>query len=666
MTAIYLPSQHVSVQDLPLDPATRAEVLADIVATAIALQQPDGNFEDPAADDDIGDMSLGVVSLLCLAWQRGDRRDEELIESARRGVDHFFRERVYRTDNPGEAFLRRRDTGLPYARYMPGEGEHPFGDWPSTVWAMLHAVNIIELGEGLLTAKQHDDVTELAVGYWWWLTDASLFNPQQTANQAIGAVAAGLTLARLLRGQGRSDEAEMIAVHAERWYGDEVAALRVFDRGQALPTEHGAGHDQNYVPISLTFLAKAYQESGDESYLRDGDQIARHLDKRLSTRGFDFGGPRYSEQHSGFEGTLGLKYFSRRIGADLGRYLGDRRAAYHWPAKNGAPSGHFAFATVWLLQDETEWFRVGPEPRQSPYSIRSGRTSVSLDNQLTPYVVDAADAIVIEAVADYQHGIGPVLQYPDGSRMLLQRPLGPMRSRDAVSGDVAAKLVTKAVVTRDQVMVSVQQLIVCDGERVHIVAVLDRSGLPADASLEFLAGLPYLQEIDASQRKIVSVSAPQSGTHFGLGIPEAVLATTDAITAGKLAIRSAGKLRVVNPPSGPNYFNNPRTIGLTQEQLAFSLAADPRGYGDPDSGWHRVAGTNLVLAGPVPDAPDGLAVFAVSYGPASAETPDYAVTAEPTEDGVLITTPQFTALIGHPAGDEHGEPVLTLTTPDET
>ena len=104
--------------------------------------------------------------------------------------------------------------------------------------------------------------------------------------------------------------------------------------------------------------------------------------------------------------------------------------------------------------------------------------------------------------------------------------------------------------------------------------------------------------------------------------------------------------------------------GLTQEQLAFSLAADPRGYGDPDSGWHRVAGTNLVLAGPVPDAPDGLAVFAVSYGPAS-DTSDYAVTAEPTEDGVIISTTQFSALIGYPAGDEHGEPILTLTTPDE-
>ena len=660
MTAIYLPSQHASVHDLPLDPKTRTQVLTDIVAAAIEKQQADGNFEDPAADDDIGDMSLGVISLLCLAWNVGIRRDEQLIDSARRGADHFFRERVYRTDNPGEAFLRRRDSGLPYARYMPGTGEHPFGDWPSTVWAMLHAVNVIELGEGLLTDEQYAQVTELAVGYWSWLTEASMFNPQQTANQAIGSIAAALTLARLLRGQGRAAEAEQITADAHRLYRDEIRAERVIDRGFALPTEHGAGHDQNYVPISLTFLAKAYEESGDQGFLEDGDEIARHLETRLSVRGFDFGGPRYSEQHSGFEGTFGLRYFGRRIGADLGRYLGDRNCQYHWPAKNGAPSGHFAFATVWLLQDDAEWFRRGGEPHQTSYSVRSGRTSVTLTGQLTPYVLDAADSAVIEAVADRQHGIGPVLQYPDGSRMLLTRPLGPMRSQDAVAGHLAAKLITKPVVTRDQVLVSVQQLVVCDGERVHLVAVVDRGGLPADASLEFLAGLPYLESSDSQQRKIVSVSPAADPSPFGLGVADAVLTTSGTITAGQLTIRAAGKLRVVNPPDGPTYFNSPRTVGLTLEKVSFALADDPRGYGDPDSGWHRVTGTNLVLASPLTDAPGGLAVFAVSYGPAT-DPAAYRVTAEAASNGVRVHTPEFSALIGHPSGDEQGEPILTLT-----
>src|SRR5262249_22638513 len=153
-------------------------------------------------------------------------------------------------------------------------------------------------------------------------TGASVFNPQQTANQAIGAVAAGLALGRLLPDASIVDKAMSL-------YHSEISAHRIVDRGFRLPTEHGAGHDQNYLPISLTFLARAYQVSGQECFLRDGDEIARHLECRLSARGFDFGGPRYSEQHCGCEGMLGLRFFGNRIGADLGRYLGDRRVAYY-------------------------------------------------------------------------------------------------------------------------------------------------------------------------------------------------------------------------------------------------------------------------------------------------------------------------------------------------
>lgn len=149
---------------------------------------------------------------------------------------------------------------------------------------------------------------------------------------------------------------------------------------------------------------------------------------------------------------------------------------------------------------------------------------------------------------------------------------------------------------------------------------------------------------------------------FGLGIPNAELnVASGTITAGLLSIRAAAPLRVINPPNGPAYFNSPRTIGLTLEQVSFALAADPRGYGDPDSGWHRVAATNLVLAAPIPDAPADRAVFAVSYGPSS-DPATYNVTAEAApNNAVQIHTPNFSAVIGHPSGDEQGEPTLTLT-----
>jgi hypothetical protein len=653
---VYLPSQHASAHALPDDAASLAAELAAAVRAAIAQQQPDGNFEDPAADDDIGDMGLGVLSLLCLAWHRGDRRDEELTASARSGADYFLSERVYRTDNPGEPFLRIRHSGLPYARYMPGTGEHPFGDWPSTTWALLHAVNVLELGEGLLTGDQYAQIGELAQGYWRWLTEVSIFNPQQTANQAVGCIAGGLMLARHLRTHGDEESGARVADAAMRLYATEIQAERVLDRGYELPLEHGAGHDQNYVPISLTFLAQAHRVSGDPCFLEDGEQIARHLDARLSARGFDYGGPRYSEQHCGAEGMLGLRTFSRLIRSDLGRYLADRRVAYYPAAGHGGPSGHFAFASVWFWQDEGAWYRDGHAPRCTPYSVRGRRASVSYTAQSTPYLVDAGGTSVIEAIADRQHGIGPVVRYADGSTLLMTRPLGPLRTRDLVDGDFAAKLVTKAVVTREQVMISVQQLAICDDEHVYMVAVFDRSGLPQDAEVAFLAGLPYVEEAEGKQQKIVAVGAPD-GAPFDLGLPGATVQAA-ALHAGGLLLRSAGGLRVENPPEGTAYFNSPQTLGLTQEQAAFALADDPRGYGNPDSGWQRVAGSNLVLAEPLPMPDSNRAVFVLCYGPHG--EPEFTVAAEAAAGGVTVRTPAFTAFIGDPAGDGHGEPALWL------
>lgn len=656
MDPVLLPSQHASVHDLPDDRAHLDTVLADAVRLALAVQQADGNFEDPGADDDIGDMGLGVVSLLCLAGRQA--RSADLVRALRRGVDFFFGHRVFREDNPGEPFYRIRNSGLPYARYMPGAGEHPFGDWPSTVWAMLHAVNILELGEGLLTAAQYAELTELALGYWRWLTEASLFNPQQTGNQAIGAIVAGLMLGRHLGAVARVKEGKQVTAAAMRLYTDVIRPSRVTDRGFALPVEHGAGHDQNYLPISLSFLAQAYRVTADRLFLDDGVELARHLDCRLSARGFDYGGPRYSEQHVGAEGMLGLRFFSGRIQSDLGRYLGDRRVAYYPVAATGAPSGHFAFTTVWLHQDDSEWYREPENPVVTPYSLRGGRASVSLTGSWTPYLIDAGDTALIESVVDGQHGIGPLLRSADGRRLLLTRPLGPVRTRDARDGHLVAKLVTKAVVTGGQVMLPVQQLSVCDGERVLLFCVLPRTGLPRDATLEFLCGLPYAESFGAHQRKIVAVAEP-GGASLDLGVPGAMLHTNGSLSAGGMSISSGAGLRIVNPPPGPTSFNSPETLGLTQEQLAFSLADDPRGYGNPDSGWRRVTDTNHVLAEPLAGTPPELAVFAVRYSPAD-DVP-FQVGVRTTAGGLIVGTPEFSAMIGEPAGDEHGEPILRLT-----
>lgn len=193
---MHLPRQRGPLHDLPDSPEAYDAVLADVVEQALARLTPEGNLEHPDSVDDIGDTSLGITSLLALAWQRG--KDPRLPEAVHRSLAFHLRERVYTEDNPGYPNLRVRNSGLPYARYTLATGAHPIGDWPSTVWALLQAVNVLDLADGLVDDTQRARLLEVARGYWRWLTEATFFNPQEAGNQAIGCVVGGLMLARQL------------------------------------------------------------------------------------------------------------------------------------------------------------------------------------------------------------------------------------------------------------------------------------------------------------------------------------------------------------------------------------------------------------------------------------------------------------------------------------
>jgi hypothetical protein len=45
------------------------------------------------------------------------------------------------------------------------------------VWALLQAVNVLDLAEGLVEDEQRAELVEVAHGYWRWLTEATFFNP---------------------------------------------------------------------------------------------------------------------------------------------------------------------------------------------------------------------------------------------------------------------------------------------------------------------------------------------------------------------------------------------------------------------------------------------------------------------------------------------------------
>ncbi|MFF3201129.1 hypothetical protein [Streptomyces sp. NPDC002962] len=605
---MHLLHQRGPLHDLPDTPQAYDDVLADVTEQALRRLTPQGNLEHPDCVDDIGDTSLGITSLLALAWQR--TKDPRLPEAVHRSLAFHLRERVYRDDNPGYPNLRVRGCGLPYARYTLAAGAHPVGDWPSTVWALLQAVNVLDTADGLVPDEQRAELLELARGYWSWLTEATFFNPQEAGNQAIGCVVGGLMLARHLPPR----DGEPVRARALALYSEEIRARRVRDRGALLPPEHGGAYDNNYGPISLSFLAQAHRISGEEVFAEDGEALARYLDARLTGGGFDNGGPRYSEQHSAFESVLGLRYFGARIGADLGRYRGDSRWARHAVKADGGVDGHFAWMLVWQIQDTTRWHRE-PSTGSARHQLRSGTVSVAFDDRMTPALVEAAGTYYLPAAVDRQHGFGPVT---DG--FLLCRPMGEVRVRDARAGGLTAKLVTKPVVGRDHVLRSVRSLYVTDGATLWTTVAVER----LDGTPYLLAGLPYAEDDGDRVRR----------TAHG-------------------AVSSPGGLRLTHPEAqGAEHFD--ARAELTQQEAAFALAADPRGYGNPDEGWSHLVSSTALEAGPLPDAPDDLHVFAVRHG---TQEP-FTVSVEWAEEGLTVRTDAFTAVLG--PDDAHAEPTLTL------
>lgn len=605
---VHLPHQRGPLHDLPDTPQAYDAVLADVTEQALSRLTPRGSLEHPDCVDDIGDTSLGITSLLALAWQR--TKDPRLPEAVRQSLAFHLRERVYRDDNPGYPNLRVRGSGLPYARYTLAPGAHPIGDWPSTVWALLQAVNVLDAADSTVPDDQRAELLEVARGYWKWLTEATFFNPQEAGNQAIGCVVGGLMLARHLS----REEGERVRARALALYADEIRAHRVRDRGALLPPEHGGAYDNNYGPISLSFLAQAHRISGEQVFAEDGEALARYLDARLTGGGFDNGGPRYSEQHSAFESVLGLRYFGARIGADLGRYRGDSRWARYAAKEDGGVDGHFAWMLVWQIQDTSRWHRA-PSTGPARHQLRAGTVSVAFDDRMTPAVVEAAGTYYLAAAVNRQHGFGPVT-----GGFLLCRPMGAVRVRDTRADGLTAKLVTKPVVGRDHVLRYVRSLYVTDGTTLWTTVAVER----LDGAPYLLAGLPYAEDDGDRVRR----------TAHG-------------------AVSSAGVLGLAHPDAqGAEHFD--ARAGLTQEQAAFALAADPRGYGNPDEGWRHLVGSTALEAGPIADAPDDLHVFAVRYGSSEPLT----ASARRGEDGLTVRTDAFTAVLG--PDDEQGEPTLAL------
>ncbi|MCL2730427.1 MAG: hypothetical protein FWE15_10440 [Actinomycetia bacterium] len=606
----------VRLGDIPDGKDTYAAELKREVDLVLAHQTAEGSLEIQGKTKDLGDNSLGASSLLALYHAR--THDPAVVDAFRRSVDWYLANRIYTADNPGNTTVLVKDSGQPWAAYMPYSlAEGGGGDWPTTVWALLHVANVLQYGDGLLRDDQRAALVELGQGYWKWLTKVSQFNPQDADNQAIGAVDAAIQLSQQMTRLGWPKKtAAALKADAMDVFTRQIRPLRQTDRGYTFYPEHSGGLDQNYGGITLGFLWKGWRLTGDKRFYQDGLETAAYLDMRLGARGFDYGGPRHNELRPGYEAVYGLQHYSPLVEDDLGRYLATASIKYTHtgtePDKTVVPDGHFAFMTIWQFTDPGHWYRKETTVN-SPYKLRVGDGSVVLDEQGSAYLVSAGNADVIHAATDGKQRIGLAWTDADGTHFLTPAPgAAPTTRAVPVKGGQAREVTQRMSGPGGAVIPVTTRYEVFDGT-VHVTTRVPAGAVPAGVTLSYIAGLPYLTDAtggtapDTPQQKILGVVG-LSGGSLSFAADGADLTDPRGVTAGPMAVTSPTGVTVSNPDAGPDTFSNSANAGLILEKYSTSLNSNP------DVGFARTRATNLVQA-PARQAGSEV-VTDVTYGPA--------------------------------------------------
>ncbi len=614
----------VHLEDIPSTASAYQSALNGAVTLAIANQQSGGSFEVAGKINDVGDNSLGVSSLLALEFQQSSGTNTSLVTPFLNSISWFLANRVYTTDDVGDLnFLAVKNSGKPYAKYTPSvtatvPDKNENGDWPTTDWALLDVGNILQYGDGLLTAADRTSLINLGLGYWSWLTSSAKFDPQGADNQAIASVLGALQLSAQMKRLGMTTQAATLSTAAMKVYTAQIQPLEETDRGYTFYPEHAAGFDQNYGAITLTFLTRAWNLTKVKTFYNDGLAMATYLNERLSARGFDYGGPRHEEDHPGFEAAYGLCSYSNALGDDLGRYLGNASIPYT-SVTNHVTDGHFAFAAVWEMGSPCAW-NTTSAPVNNAYKMRSAATSVVLSSTGSPYLVTAGGDDVLDAAAKGTQSIGLAYGSSTAPTFLTQLSGSSITKKNSTVDGTTVKIVKEVFQGAAGAKVSTETAYILDGTAVRVITLFNTTNVASTTTFSYVAGLPYLTTDpqpgpapDAQQEKILSLQGIAGGSTLSFGTDGGTLADSAGVLAGPMSITSPSGVTVTNPTTAAlNDFSDSATLGLTLEQYSASLNG-----GNEILGWQSTQQTNLLQAPAtkVTSSTKNLQTTQVTYGP---------------------------------------------------
>lgn len=537
------------------------------VQRALKEQRPDGNFEQDPNARDIGNNNIGVVSLLAL-YEHETGGSEEIRQAAVDGLKFWLKERVRRKDPKDNRYITKRNSGQAYTPYMLN-GDRANGDFPTTAWSLINACHVLLYAE-FLESDLHNELMETALSMWRWLTEVSVWDPQNTQNQALGAIVGGLKLAQITGDSSIKDKAINI-------YETKVRPGRVLDRGYKIFHEHG-GYDAHYSSMSLHFVAEAHMYSGHGNFLDDGLEMAKYIDMRMSQNGYDYGGTRWDEtgRNDADAFFVGFCYFAPYVKGDLTRFL----VGYKGPDSHSAERlGHFSMGLI----PSYIHFKRGGEREDVvvyDYSIQKGSTSVTFSKDHLPYLISVGNVDFLESVVDGVHGNGfyyerankryPAFSVKSTTHETLS--FGNLLIREVVQEVYAAELVqiglrTMPFGTGDNL--TTRSLYILDGEELYVINTARFGQTTQVENVGWMIGLPYLHMKDGIGKKVISIDSDNE--KFLLSVAGGELSSDEDFVIGDASISGSPSLFVRNPDwSDPRWtFNSQLAVDASVRDLKF-------------------------------------------------------------------------------------------------
>jgi hypothetical protein len=380
-----------------------------------------------------GNSQWGAVALLAYWWNRNGQTDAVVADAARRGLAFAITNRHW-TDDPSDTqYLRLIGSGYANTRYFLNNNK-PIGNYPSTAWALLYKTMILRWGSGLLSPTEFSTLEGQARSNWLWISRASKYNPQNTANQTMGAILGVYMLGSTLNDAAL--KAEALAYYETGVVGTNIPpsgqcgtepvcggfrnVARIPLQGYSIFNEQG-GFDTHYGAMHLTFHAAMYFLMGKDltsNVYLDALAQAQYVRDRLSESGNMHGGTRHNEMGGSITDiafALGLNLFSSRTVRDLGVARVSNGVINPLSPTQAMPYGQRAMGSILLHQYFSTW-NTNKLIRNTPVGLRRGNVSIFFDQTNQPQEVSVNGTSFTEVVVQNGvHARGVYLQKADGT-----------------------------------------------------------------------------------------------------------------------------------------------------------------------------------------------------------------------------------------------------------